>query len=42
MLPYERAVGTPEKPVKIKGLRCERCGFTSLDSDEDVWRAVGL
>ena len=41
MLAYERSVGTDPK-VSIKGTRCERCGFTVLDNDEDVWSAVGL
>lgn len=42
MLEYERVIGTPERPVTIKGLRCERCGFTSLSNDEEIWQAVGL
>ncbi len=41
MLEYERSVGGANA-VTIRGLRCERCGFTDLDNDEDVWRAVGL
>ena len=42
MIEYERKVGRGETAIVIKGTRCERCGFTSLDNDEDVWSAVGL
>jgi hypothetical protein len=42
MLEYERTVGTGEKATTIRGTRCERCGFTVLDDDGDVWSAVGL
>ena len=38
MLPYEKTIGR-EKPVTIRGARCERCGFTELDNDEEVWSA---
>jgi ribosomal protein L37E len=42
MVEYEREVGIIGKKSTIKGDRCNRCGFTSLDNDEDVWSAVGL
>ncbi len=42
MVAYERKVGNPTRPTIIKGLRCDRCGYTQLDNDEDVWAAVGL
>ena len=38
MLEYETTVGK-ERPVTIRGTRCERCGYTMLDNDEDVWSA---
>jgi hypothetical protein len=41
MLAYERTLG-PEGRATIRGTRCERCGYTLLDNDEDVWSAVGL
>ncbi len=42
MLEYERVVGTAAKSVTIRGERCERCGFTSLSNDDDIWQAIGL
>jgi len=41
MVKYERTVGG-DKPAVITGTRCDRCGFTLLDNDEDIWSAVGL
>jgi len=42
MITYERKVGDVSKPTIIRGQRCERCGYTQLDNDEDIWSAVGL
>jgi hypothetical protein len=42
MLEYRRQVGAGKKTAVIVGSRCERCGFTQLENDEDVWSAVGL
>jgi hypothetical protein len=42
MLEYERVLGKGAKPAIIRGLRCERCGFTELSDDEAIWSAVGL
>ena len=42
MVEYERTVGSEGKVATIRGSRCERCGFTLLDNDEDVWSAAGL
>ena len=42
MLEYERKVGTDKNEVSLYGRRCERCGYTDLDRDVDVWSAVGL
>jgi ribosomal protein L37E len=42
MLEYERDVGPQGKETIIKGTRCERCGYTSLNDDEDIWSSVGL
>jgi len=39
MAEYQRQVG---KGTTIMGKRCDRCGYTELDSDDDVWSAVGL
>jgi hypothetical protein len=38
MLEYERTVGSTSK-VTLRGTRCERCGFTVLENDDEVWGA---
>lgn len=42
MVPYERKVGSSDRTAAIRGTRCNRCSFTSLSNDEDIWSAVGL
>ena len=42
LVEYQRQVGSGGKTVTIKGTRCEMCGFTNLENDEDIWSAVGL
>lgn len=42
MVAYERKVGEGEKSSTIIGSKCDRCGFTQLDNDDDIWSAVGL
>ncbi len=42
MVEYERRVASKGKETMLTGRRCERCGYTQLDSDEDIWSAVGL
>jgi uncharacterized OB-fold protein len=42
MVEYRRTLGGGEKTAEIVGTRCERCGYTQLDNDDDVWAAVGL
>jgi len=42
MLEYQRKISAGGKETILTGRRCERCGYTELDSDEDVWSAVGL
>ncbi|MBI2648986.1 MAG: hypothetical protein HYY68_01880 [Thaumarchaeota archaeon] len=42
MIEYERKVASRGKEIILAGRRCERCGFTQLDSDDDIWSAVGL
>jgi hypothetical protein len=42
MVAYERTVGASGREAKIRGTRCDRCGFVSLENDEDVWSVVGL
>jgi hypothetical protein len=43
MVEYERRVGpAAQKGVTLRGKKCDMCGYTQLDSDDDVWSAVGL
>lgn len=42
MVQFERRVGTGTKEVTLRGVRCDRCGYTSLDDDSDIWGTVGL
>ena len=42
MVEYERSILAGGKKAVLKGTKCDRCGFTQLDSDDDVWSAVGL
>jgi hypothetical protein len=41
MAEYTRVI-QGKRPTLILGTRCDRCGFTLLDNDEEVWSAVGL
>jgi hypothetical protein len=42
MVEYQRKLTAGAKGAVLTGRKCERCGFTSLDSDDDVWSVVGL
>ena len=42
MVEYRRKLGAGQNVTEIMGTKCERCGFTHLDNDDDVWAAVGL
>ena len=42
MIEYERKIGSGPKETILMGRKCERCGYTQLDSDDDVWSAVGM
>ena len=42
MVEYERKLGRGPTVATIRGSECDRCRYTSLDNDEDVWGAVGL
>ena len=42
MLEYDRKLTSKGNEITLTGRRCERCGYTQLDSDDDVWSAVGL
>ena len=42
MVEYQREIRGKNANTTIFGRRCERCGYIQLDSDDDVWSAVGL
>ncbi len=42
MLEYQRLITSDGKKTYLRGTRCERCGYTQLDDDEEIWSAVGL
>ena len=42
MMPYEKEFSRKGKEAKIVGFRCDRCGHTRLDNDDDIWSIVGL
>ena len=42
MIEYEREFNSGVKKAKIIGLKCDRCGYIQLDSDDDIWSIVGL
>lgn len=42
MVEYERKILAGGKAATLTGTKCDRCGYTQLDSDDDVWSAVGL
>ena len=42
MVEYQRKIRGKNSETTIFGRRCDRCGYTQLDSDDDVWSAVGL
>ena len=42
MLEYRRRVGEDDRAVEMVGSRCERCGYTQVDNDDDLWKAAGL
>jgi predicted nucleic-acid-binding Zn-ribbon protein len=42
MVEYQRKINSGGREASLTGRRCERCGYTELDNDEDVWSAVGL
>jgi uncharacterized OB-fold protein len=42
MVEYQRKIRSGSKETTLTGTKCDRCGYTQLDSDDDVWAAVGL
>jgi len=39
---YERVMVNRGKEVRIKGAKCNRCGWIRMNDDGDVWPIVGL
>lgn len=42
MTEYERTISRSDKRTTIVGLKCDRCGYIMLNSDDDIWSIVGL
>jgi C4-type Zn-finger protein len=42
MVAYTKKIPSKSGETMITGSRCDRCGYISLDSDDDIWSAVGL
>jgi uncharacterized OB-fold protein len=42
MVEYEKKISTGTKQTSLMGRKCDRCGYTQLDNDDDVWAAAGL
>lgn len=42
MMPYEKSFVREGNQAKITGAKCERCGYTKLENDDDLWSLVGL
>lgn len=42
MVEYEKKISTGTKEASLIGRKCDRCGYTQLDNDDDVWAAAGL
>lgn len=42
MVEYQKKIPTGTKETSLIGRKCDRCGFTQLDNDDDVWAAAGL
>ena len=42
MVEYQKTIAPGEKATVLTGRTCDRCGYTQLDNDDDVWAAAGL
>jgi uncharacterized OB-fold protein len=42
MAEYQKKISTGAKETSLMGRKCDRCGYTQLDNDDDVWAAAGL
>lgn len=42
MVEYQKKIASGTKETILTGRKCDRCGYTLLDSDDDVWGAAGL
>lgn len=42
MVEYTKKIATGPKETVLTGRKCDRCGYTQLDNDDDVWEAAGL
>ena len=42
MVEYDKVIERGSGEARLAGRKCDRCGYTQLDNDDDVWSAVGL
>lgn len=42
MQEYQKKISGGARETTLMGRKCDRCGYTQLDSDDDVWAAAGL
>jgi uncharacterized OB-fold protein len=42
MVEYQKKISTSGKETVLTGSKCDRCGYTQLDNDDDVWAAAGF
>jgi hypothetical protein len=42
MVEYTRKIEAKGRIAMLAGKKCSLCGYTKLDSDDDIWSAVGL
>jgi predicted nucleic-acid-binding Zn-ribbon protein len=42
MVEYQKKILTGGRETFLTGRKCDRCGYTQLDNDDDVWAAAGL
>ena len=40
MAEYQKKIPGGTKETFLTGRKCDRCGYTELDNDDDVWAAV--
>lgn len=42
MIEYEKKLKSNERNISVLSRKCDRCGYTKMDNDDDIWSLVGL